>query len=344
MNKRVGVVIGRMQGLHNDHMAHIIRAVQENDVVMVLIGSSNRRISIKNPFTFEDRCTMIELNLLYRKDWQKVIYRQLPDYPHDDRVWCQTVRHLVRQQAGLGDTVTLYGSNKDESTYYLNIFPDWKQNFTPDVSGFDATHLREAWFKGYQTDRAIRNTPIMKHVSDATVAFMNNMPFNENLQAEWEYYQNEAARFANYPYPDTLNFNCGDAVVTWGDFVLFIERARNPGKGCLALPGGFRNRGERFKDTAERELYEETRINIPPAALAKCVMGSHLFDEGNRSLGIPRATLAVHYDVSGMFLDFPDVYPADDAASHEWVYKKHLDDLATSIYDDHMFIVKHFVG
>ena len=345
MGKRVGVVIGRMQGFHNDHEGHIVRALKENDVVMVLIGSSNRRVSIKNPFTFDQRVTMIHLNLVAKGlDEGRIVYRPLPDTA-TDASWVENVRHCVAQQAGPNDNVALYGSDKDESTYYLNMFPEWHQRFTEATSGFDATAFRKAWFKGYQTDRAIRkDSKIMNHISEWTAIYVNALPFNANLQEEWEYYQNEAVRFGSYPFPDTLNFSCADAVFTWRDYVAFIERARNPGKGCLALPGGFRNRGERHIDAAEREGYEETRINIPPAALAKCYRGEKLFDDGSRSLGIPRSTLAVHWDLTEMFEQMPVLYPADDAADYEWIHKKHLDDRATEIYDDHMFIAKHFVG
>lgn len=343
MGKRVGVVIGRMQGFHDDHENHIVRASLENDIVMVLIGSSNRRVSIKNPFTYDQRCTMIYLNIMDKVDMRRVVFRPLRDTATDAE-WVENVRHIVAQQANSGSTVALYGSDKDETTYYLQMFPEWNQRFTEATSGFDATALRKAWFKGYQTDRAILGTKIMDHVSPKTVMYMNALPFNENLQNEWEYYQNEAARFAGYPFPDTLNFSCADCVFTWNDYVAFIERARNPGRGCKALPGGFRNRGETHRVAAEREGYEETRINIPPAALAKCYRGEKLFDDGSRSLGIPRSTLAVHYDLSEMFDEMPVLYPADDAADYEWIHKKHLDDRATEIYDDHLFIAKHFVG
>lgn len=344
MGKRVGVVIGRMQGFHNDHLNHILRAAASNDVVMVLLGSSNRRISIKNPFTFDQRVEMIQMNLVaVGSDHKRVIYRPLPDFATDVE-WLQTVHHIVAQQANPGDKVTLYGSDKDDSTYYLNMFPGWNKSFTPALSGFDATTLRKAWFTGYQTSRAFSKIPhIAQNVSGWTIMYLDALKFNADLQDEWTYYQNEAASFTNYPFPETLNFSCADCVFTWQDYVAFITRARSPGKGCKALPGGFRNRGERYRDAAEREAYEETRINISPATLAKCYRGEKLFDDGSRSLGIPRETVAFHFDLTEMFDEKPILYPADDAADYEWIHKKHLDDRANEIYDDHLFIVKHFV-
>jgi NAD+ diphosphatase len=39
--------------------------------------------------------------------------------------------------------------------------------------------------------------------------------------------------------------------------ILFVERAMEPRKGCLALPGGFVNPAERAEDAAIRECQEE---------------------------------------------------------------------------------------
>lgn len=347
MSRKVGVLIGRFEGYHNEHHRHMRRAAKENDVVMVLIGSSNRRISIKNPFTVQERAEMI-WNNIYEDDeipeTVPILFRSLPDNPLSDDEWAETVRHIVKQQAQADADVTLYGCDKDESTFYLKMFPEWGQSFVPQKSLFDASTLREAWFESYQTGFGCGKFYSGGKISKATLEFLENRKFNKDLQAEWDFYGKEKERFDDYPFPDTLSFSCGDAVVKWRDEILFIVRGKAPGAGCLALAGGFKNRNERFEDAAERELYEETRLNIPPAALAKCKVKSELFDDPKRSLGIPRATLAVLYDVTSMFEERPEVYPADDAVGYEWIKTKNLDDNATRIYDDHLFIVKKLLN
>lgn len=61
-------------------------------------------------------------------------------------------------------------------------------------------------------------------------------------------------------------FMTGDSVIFTVNFqtsnleVLLIERGNEPFKGKLALPGGFLNPNETLKKCAERELFEETRI------------------------------------------------------------------------------------
>ncbi len=55
--------------------------------------------------------------------------------------------------------------------------------------------------------------------------------------------------------------------VNRGAFLL-VRRAREPFAGCFAFPGGFLEVGlERIEETAARELFEETGVEVDPDAL-----------------------------------------------------------------------------
>ncbi len=56
---RVALVIGRFQPFHLGHLKAIRKILQENDSVLLLIGSSQFSRTAENPFTYEERKGMI---------------------------------------------------------------------------------------------------------------------------------------------------------------------------------------------------------------------------------------------------------------------------------------------
>lgn len=52
--KKVGVILARLQPIHNGHIALIEKASSENDEVLVLIGSANK-LNERNPIPFNIR-------------------------------------------------------------------------------------------------------------------------------------------------------------------------------------------------------------------------------------------------------------------------------------------------
>jgi ADP-ribose pyrophosphatase YjhB (NUDIX family) len=63
-----------------------------------------------------------------------------------------------------------------------------------------------------------------------------------------------------YYYNVAVSASC--VVVAPDGLVLFIRRAREPGKDKLALPGGFVDRGETAEHAAMREVREETGVTL----------------------------------------------------------------------------------
>jgi len=65
-------------------------------------------------------------------------------------------------------------------------------------------------------------------------------------------------RYVIYDYPRAA---AGVLVVKRGH-VLLLERAHEPRKGCLDVPGGFMEAGETIEAAARRELKEETGLTL----------------------------------------------------------------------------------
>ncbi len=103
-----GLVIGRFQPLHKGH-ASVIRAAIEDCVhVVVGIGSSNAPVSVRNPFTFEERERMVRAVF---GDTVEVL--SVPDI-HDPPNWADHVMKTV------GPVDRVFGN--DERT--LDLFED----------------------------------------------------------------------------------------------------------------------------------------------------------------------------------------------------------------------------
>lgn len=338
---KVGIVIGRFSYDHIAHQWLRQTAAEGADKVIVLIGSADARRSMKNPFTFDERYMFIRENIINNEFYahKNFVIEGIKDFPYDDNEWKQGVLEAVNKHTEEGDEIILFGHNKDSSTYYLNMFPEWKFQETGAKYDIDATRMRQSWFSGGQ----VVMSRMPKDSTIEMINFLDRWKFNESLHQEWEYYTvREPNTYKNYPYKDSLQFNCADFVLRIGDYVLFIIRGRAPGMGCPALPGGFKNNNETFLIAAIRELFEETGIEIDIEFLKKHIKFTQLFDDPKRSLGIPRVTVAVYCHIPMEEDGFPSVNPADDAADYRWI---HINNLSKEIgiYDDHKHIVAEVI-
>jgi bifunctional NMN adenylyltransferase/nudix hydrolase len=143
-------------------------------------------------------------------------------------------------------------------------------------------------------------------------------PFQHVIQ-EVRFVNNYQKQWAGAPYPVT--FTTVDAVILCNGHVLMVERGEWPGKGQLALPGGFLAQDETLFESCVRELFEETRIHksVPPAKIRNaCVnRAATTFDDPFRSVRGRTVTHVYRFDLQESVL--PKVKGADDARKALWV-------------------------
>lgn len=332
------IVIGRFQPFHNQHAELIKSAFEIADQVIVLVGGSFKPRTPKDPFTFDERASIIQQWWFSSvpSDNCELAIAPIRDYMYSDATWAENVQRTVAGIPNFGaeaSETVLVGCNKDESSFYLKMFPQWSLHEEPYKEHIDATRIRDLLFENTSLD-FVRGT-----VPDSTWDFLKQF----KAASTFEYVLNERNIINKYiksweaaPYPPF--FITADAVVVCSGHVLLVERGAAPGAGLTALPGGFVNHGERWMDAVFRELREETRLKVPEPVLRGSVRDTMIFDHPKRSARgrtITNAALIVLPDGP-----LPKVKGSDDAKSATWTP---LGDLKSELFfEDHLDIIEHF--
>lgn len=337
----LAVYIGRFQPFHIGHAHAVQKAFEHADNVLILIGSAYGPRTIKNPWTFSERAYMIQLGLPYEA-FKHVSIRPLRDYIYDDVLWAKQVQEIVESEVDEGDTVILAGHAKDESSYYLKIFPQWKMVDSGylDLLGskhLDATKIRELYFQNQRPYIAsVVNPRVLQYMLDVE----SMEPGVRALQEEYDFIQSYKKSWAAAPYPPT--FVTVDAVVVQSGHVLLVRRGAAPGRGLWAVPGGFVDPKEKLEAAALRELKEETCIKLQTSVLQRCISEREIFDAPDRSERGRTVTTAYFIELDDS-QPLPKVNGADDADKAHWFTFAEFAEMQDQMYEDHWHIVNHFL-
>jgi bifunctional NMN adenylyltransferase/nudix hydrolase len=353
---KLGVMIGRFSFIHRQHERTLQIMAAENDYILVMIGSANRCVSKKNPHEFAVRAEIMSKLLRRLKPDGQFRIVSLNDTLYNEERWKMRVYGAGEQYAqrcGIHpERITLYGTDKDESTYYLNSFPQWKTKDVGRVEDIDATRLRELWFRHSQTVPG--GLRLQDHLVPEMFDYLKDgHKFNEALQKDWYYLTvTEPDKFKDYPYPEALNVMCGDAIVECAGHILTVTRSGDLGYGQVALPGGHKNKNETAFNAALRELFEETNLRVPEQTIRNCVQQTYLFDHPGRTLSsVPKSTLGVYVKIEPRDGKFPRANGGDDAAHPtlpnggiRWIPKFDIISGKVKMWDDHNDIVDYFTA
>lgn len=304
--KDVTVYIGRFNPFHRGH-AHVLdRAIQSSKLVVLLIGSAHQARSLKNPFTFAERSSMINTWIASRKnasaDDAEVVICAVRDYPYSNNTWIKSVQSTVKAavqnfcipRQTILTSIYLTGSDRDDSTWYLKAFPQWKLDLVDPLDNpakLSATSVRQVLYESNLLPEDFAS--LVTKCPRSTCAFFEKFAADgklDILREEYQMIKDYKAKWSVAPYAPT--FMTADAVIIQSGHVLVVRRAKMPGKGLIALPGGFVKQNQRVQEAAVDEVMEETglllttgkkAVEITKAMLLGSIKTWDLFDDPERS-------------------------------------------------------------
>lgn len=359
-NNKVAVFIGRFQPFHNGHLNVVKKAIDSKKYTQLIfvIGSSNQIRTPKNPFTFEERKEII-LDVIkseFKENEIIVNFVESDDFLYNDFKWSIRIVEGIKNVA-ISNNISLLGYEKDESSYYLNIFNMLKSDLNKNLEIIiNATDIRKTLYSlEFKKDEENNKTldSLNKLISTSTINklkdfiktddFQYLLKENESISKNKEQYEN------GYKYAKESPFLTGDALVIHNNKVLLIKRKHHSGKGKWALAGGFfsATQDKTLVDAAIRELNEETNLincgGISLVELKGCIKEVREFGNKYRSERGRIITTCAFIHIEHIKNEIK-VKADDDASEVFWLPLENIKENKTMFFEDHLSIIDAFIN
>lgn len=344
------VFIGRFQPIHEAHIQIIEKALETAETVIISVGSAHRPKTIKNPWTADERIHMIKKALKQKLGVtqgftnfpqyfeSRVKFIKVRDHLYNNTRWAaETYSKAVLAGATQFKDTAIIGCFKDDSSWYLNMFPQWDLHEVGKIYNkhdqlMNATDIRDEIFLNKQI---VDNEEYLESDVLKEIRLWMSLDDCKNLTEEYEFIMDYKSSWDSAPYAPT--FVTTDCVVIKSGHILLIKRKFNPGKGLYALPGGFLNQEEMIEECAIRELKEETRIKVDKPVLKRSIETVETFDHPQRSL---RGRTITHAHLVNLGEGpLPEIKANDDASGAHWIPIADMKHLEDEMFEDHMDII-----
>ena len=226
--------------------------------------------------------------------------------------WDLLLKHYEFMVFYREDNDEIYREDNDEIVLPAGINPTVTFLGTGDTTdGISSTAVREILFKNpechYSDVRDYITHVVFRYIKDNELYFQNGNDYNEK---EKEFLKEYAVKKEKNHWGEPSVTT--DTVAYNGDKILLIRRGNYPYKNFWCLPGGFFEKtDEDLNFGAQRELKEETGIDIDPKYFRQIKTYGHNFD--------PRMKIVdVAFSVRVNKKDMDKVKGLDDACDARW--------------------------
>ena len=225
--------------------------------------------------------------------------------------WDLLLKHYEFMVFYREDNDEIYRKDNDEIVLPAGINPNVTFLGAEDTDGISSTAVREILFKNpechYSDVRDYITHVVFRYIKDNELYFQNGNDYNEK---EKEFLKEYAVKKEKNHWGEPSVTT--DTVAYNGDKILLIRRGNYPYKNFWCLPGGFFEKtDEDLNFGAQRELKEETGIDIDPKYFRQIKTYGHNFD--------PRMKIVdVAFSVRVNKKDMDKVKGLDDACDARW--------------------------
>ena len=319
MKNEYAVYIGRFQPFHLGHVHVIKEALERAEHLIICIGSSNESRTAKNPFTFQERCGTILAWAQSEGVLNSITLIALED-KETDIEWKSAVTSEVQSVTDSSANVSIIGHYKDDSSWYLEAFPQYAVILVTSYDNINASCIREEYFLSGNPTYALK--PLLPtSTKDFLINFkvFNTKEFRDLCNSS-KLVALGSPKLVTTEYPRIDH--TADCIVLGTyegcsiPYILLIKRKNDPGKGEWALPGGFVEVGETILESAYRELEEETGIKCADLLMEDSPTG-YVFDTPKRDPRGRIITTAYVLECAG-YIDYLNYVAKDDASDINW--------------------------
>lgn len=331
------VFIGRFQPFHNAHLEIVKRATELAEHTAIIVGSANQPRIFKNPFSYDEREYLINETLMMVNASYSI--HPIQDTIYNNETWVSRVQSIVNKIYPFENArVGIIGYKKDETSFYLDMFPQWDLIEVPLIEELSASQIRKLYFTEDYNPNFIKSV-IPVEVLEFLNKFSKTEEYDQILR-EIDFVKKYKSQYAAFPHPPT--FVTVDAVLVQSGHILMIRRRAEPGKGLLALPGGFLDAlsDKSLEDAMIREVREETQLKVPAPVLRGSIVEAKVFDAIERSTRGRTITHAFHIKLPNG--ELPKVKGGSDATSAKWIPISKI--TPNECFEDHYEIINYFTG